>query len=371
MNKINKITRQLLPATLVAFSLLLSMAPASAEQASADDLVKSAQRAVGQVVRAAQDDPALKPDDAQAKPFWDAMKNLNESLDKALTGLMLKDATFFSSLASVSALAKQAEVAYQMNDSKDPHVAEGIESLTKIVEALDSNYSKEAARLKEGGDLSSSERQQLEKLKAQQAEMLKKLGEVEKNAANNNKEMQDAIKEMRRQSRRISDSRWGVGDFVGSMIAARVISDWLWGWHWWWGPWGGWCPGFISINIDIWDVWIDDYDYDWALLEAEIDIVGLGLHDIDIDDFEVLEAESFLEETDFRLDEGDLVDLSSDLDVGWADVTGDVGAEIMDGYESNFEEVPYQESFEVESFEDYGLDDLGDAFDDANLDYAF
>ena len=341
------------------------------QTASAEDLVKSAQRAVGQVARAAQDDPALQPGDAKSKPFWDALKSLNEALDKTGTGLILKDATFHSSLASVSALARQAEVAYRMNDSEDPHVAEGINALSGIVQALDENYSAEAARLKQGGDLTPSERQQLEKLKQQQKELLNKLDTVEKNAAKNNEEMKKAIEEMRRQSRRISDARWGVGDFVGSMIAMRIISDWMWGWHWWWGPWGGWCPGWIGISIDIWDVWIDVYDYDWAIVDLEIDIAELELHDIDIDEFELLETESWLEDGDFGLGEGDLEALSADIDIGWEDVDSDIGAEIMDDFATNFEQVPYEEEFSIETFDDYGIDDLGGAFESFDLDFAW
>ena len=56
-------------------------------RASASDLINNAQSAVGQVVRAAQSDPAFKPDSAASKPFWDAMKDLNQALDKAQTGL--------------------------------------------------------------------------------------------------------------------------------------------------------------------------------------------------------------------------------------------------------------------------------------------
>ncbi len=39
--------------------------------------------------------------------------------------------------------------------------------------------------------------------------------------------------------------------------------------------------------------------------------------------------------------------------------------------ESNFEQLPYRENFEVESFDDYGIDDLGDAFGGFDRDYAF
>jgi len=353
------------------FALALALgAPVQAKQsASADELIRSAQRAVGQVARAAQSDPALDPDSGTSKPFWDAVKSLNESLDRAQTGLLLKDETFFSSLASASAMIRQAEVAWRMNESSDPHVREGIEALSAIVSALDENYGKEAARLKQGGELNPTERGQLEKLKSEQKALLKKLDEVEKNAARNNAEMKSAIEEMRRQSRRISNARWGVGDFVGSMIAMRIISDWLWGWHWWWGPWGGWCPGFISINIDIWDVWTDAYDYDWSLAALEVDAADLGLHDIDIDELELLEAESWLEASDFSLDDTDLVALSDGLDLGWDEVDTEIGLDVMHDIESNFSQIPYDADFSIETFDDVDIDDLGGAFDDFDLDF--
>ena len=357
-------------ASAIVIALVALVSPAQAEQqASALDLIKSAQRAVGQIAKSAQSDATLNPDKAEAKPFWDAMKELNEALDKTHTGAILKDSTFFSSLATVSALTKQAEVAYTMNNSSNPHVEEGISALSGIVRTLDDNYSKESARLKQGGDLSATERQQLEKLKAQQKELLKKLDDVEKNAANNNDEMKKAIEEIRKNSRRISNSRWGVGDFVGSMIAARMMSDWLWGWHWWWGPWGGWCPGIISINIDIWDVWVDDYIYDWDLLDVYVDVAELELYAIDIDEYELLETTDWLESSDFDFDDGDLAELSSDLDYGWDDVSTDAGEEVMRGMEQNLNQVPYEPDFEVETFDDYGMDDFGGDFGGSDLDF--
>ena len=81
-------------------SMGLADAHESAGQADASKLLSKSQRAVGQVVRAAQANPKMAVGNASSKPFWDAMKEVNEALDKAQTGLTLKDDTFFSNLAT-------------------------------------------------------------------------------------------------------------------------------------------------------------------------------------------------------------------------------------------------------------------------------
>ena len=359
--------------TMVYIMMLLIGSVASAQesqQVNASDLIKNAQRAVGQVVRTAQNDPALEQDEAKAKPFWDAMKDLNENLDKAQTGLSLKDNTFFSSLASASAGFAQADIGITMSGSSDQALGKEMNTLGGIITALNENYSKEAARLKQGGDLTATERQQLDKLIAQQDELLKKLNEVEKNVGKNDENIKAGIDKIRKNSRKIKNSRRTGAGFAGGFFAAHIMYDWLWGWHWWWGPWGGWCPGFIDINIIIWDDWIDDFDYDWDLADDYIDAGELGLDDLDIDDAELAASDDFLDAGDFTLQDGDLAELTSDLDYGWDDVSTDVGNDIRDSYESNFDnQAIYEAEAPVETFQDYGMDDVGG--DMGGMDFDF
>ena len=190
-----------------------------------------------------------------------------------------------------------------------------------------------------------------------------KLEEVEANAGKNSAEIQAGIEKIRQNSRRIRQSRRTVAGFAGGFFAAHVMYDWLWGWHWWWGPWGGWCPGFININIDIWDVWVDDYDYDWDLVDDYIDTSDLGLDSLDIDDAELALSNDFLDSGDFSLDDGDLSELTADLDLGWDDVTTEAGHEIMDSFESNFDnQTIYEPEIPIETFQDYSMNDFGGDF---------
>jgi len=363
--------------TLFVFCWTMLVAPvfsaeeAKPQQANAEQLIMSAQRAVGQLVLSAKSDAALRQDSAEAKPFWNAMKDLNESLTKARTGLILKDSTFFTALATSGASVAQADISLIMSGSSDQAVASNMQTLSGVVEALYMNFSKEAARLKQGGELSPKEQAQLDKLIAQQDALMAKLDEVEKNVAKSDEKMKAGIEKIRKESKKIRRSSSSVGGFVGGFFAAHFMWDIIWGWHWWWGPWGAWAPGFLEINIVVWDDWIDYYDYDWAVVDDFVDVDDLGLDLLDIDDAALAATNDFLEQGDFGLEADDLSEMTSDLDQGWGDVDTDTGMDIREGVESNFDRSGFYERDEpVNTFEDYGMDDFGGGFD-GGMDFDF
>ncbi len=341
-----------------------------AQQANALDLIGSAQRAVGVVVQAAKNDPVLRSSNAKAKPFWDGMKDLNENLMKAETGLTLKDKTFFGSLASASAGFAQAKIGLAMSGSNNQPLDKTMDTLSGILDTLNANYSKEAARLRQGGELTDAEKNKLDKLIAQQDALLSKLDKVEKNVAANNSEIKKGIKKIRENSKKIKRSRYTAAGFAGGFFAAHITYDLLWGWHWWWGPWGSWCPGFIDINVIIWDDWVDYYEYDWELIDDYVDVADLELDTIDIDDAELQASDAFLDNADFGLADGDLEELTSDLDNGWDDVSTDTGVEIQEGIDSNLDNSSiYEREAPIETFEDYGMDDFGGDFGGSDFDF--
>ena len=329
-------------------------------QANAQQLLDRAQQALAIVVAAAQRDQSLNLEVAKSKPFWDGLKDINTNLENSKRDLENQDNRFFASLSSAMAGYAQAEIALIMTGSENQGVSSGMQTLGGILQTLNENFSKEAARLKQGGELSTSEKKQLDKLIAQQDELLKKLDQVEANVAKNDAKMQAAIKKMREESKKIRNSRRNVGGFVGGFFTAHILYDWLWGWHWWWGPWGGWCPGFIDINIIIWDDWADEFVYDWALADSFIDIEDLDLDMIDVMDVDTAASLDFLDEGDFSFD-GDMAELTDGIDHGWDDVTTDTGQEIMESYESNFDNSAiYDRQEPVETFQDYDVQDFGD-----------
>ncbi len=346
---------------------LLADSHEAAGQADAKALISHAQQAVGQAVRAAQADPQLDAGKSEAKPFWEAMKGVNESLDKAETGLSLQDQTFFSNLAAARAQVIQAEVAVTMNGGGSAAVQSSMKTLTALVTRLDDNFSKESVRAKQGGKLTKTERQQLDRLKKQQRDLMKKLDQVERNAAKNNKAMQAGIKKMREQSKKVRNARRNTAGFASGFLAARMMSSWMWGWHWWWGPWGVWAPGWIDINIDIWVDWIDVAPYDWDLVDMDVDIGDLDLADLSADDLAA--TDDFLADGDFSLNDDDMRAMTSDMELGWDAIEGDAGMDIMNGMESNYDDAPYEPAFEANTFEDHGMSDFGGGFDDFGGDW--
>lgn len=364
--------------------LLAEAAPAGASY-KAKDLLEAADKALSRLVEVARGakDPLLDPEKDEAKPFWRALKGMNEALAKAERGLFLKDETFFNSLAAAETNGVEARIALTMSGSENALVAEALGDLNKILEAIQKSYGVETQRLEKGGELSAEERAQLEKMKAQQADIEKRLDEVERKVGNN-KAAIEGLREIRQQVRTVHDCHFDVGGFVAASIATRLISGLIWGWHWWWGPWGAWAPGWININIGIWYDWVAVVPYDWAIVDTYADLAVL--EDLAIlDDLETLEAldtletletlealddlqdladlealadleyladdaviDSFLDEASLDLTEEDLIDLSSELDVGWDDlgdtVTDEVLDEVMDEYVEDFATEIYEEA---------------------------
>ena len=167
--------------TVVAVLLLalVGTAPSQAQsrrsseapgQKNADGLLKAADRAVGYVVKSGWEskDAALAQSNEDAEPFWQAVKKLSEAVDKSSRGLFLKDHTFFTSLANATSALEEVRVTYVMSGAKDEAVQEGIEKIDASRSLLREHYSKESARLDEGGDLTADEKGKLDEIKNKQ-----------------------------------------------------------------------------------------------------------------------------------------------------------------------------------------------------------
>lgn len=340
-------------------------------QATAAQLVDSAQKGLAYVVALARQNKELAAENAKTKPFWGGLQDANKNLETASKALASKDEKFFTSMASANAGFVQAEVALIMNGVNDKSLTDGMKLVGGTLEKIHQNYSREAARLKEGGELTAAEKSKLDKLIAQQDELMKKLDQVEKNAAKNNAEMKAGIEKIKKESRKIRNSRRNVGGFVGGFFSAHFLYDWIWGWHWWWGPWGGWCPGFIDVGIIVWDDWAADIAYDWGYMDALTDIDDLDL-DL-VDDFDASlydDSMSYLDEGEFGFD-GDMAELTQDLDFGWDDVSTDTGMELMERVEDNFDSTGFYDVAEpIDTFQDYGMDDFGGADFGFDMDFG-
>ena len=344
---------------------------ADEQQYDAGELVSLAQKSLTRVIESAQQDEALQLDDSRSKPFWEAVKQMSDSLETASGNLEQQDNNLFVELATAVAASQQAGIAVLMIPGVSDQVKGSLSRTSQIVSTLDENFSKEASRLTGDKKLTAEEKAQLEKLKSEQKALREKLDEMEKTIAKNNEEIKKGIDDIREKSDRILKARNTHADFCHALFMARFMSGAIWGWHFWWGPWGYWGPGFVNIHITVWDTWTDYYVYDWALLdetvaEAEIieDAEDLEYYS-DLGDVDVAGAQSLLENVEYEVDTEDLMELSNEYEgPGWDEVDTEAGQEVLEGYESNFEHSPFDQGHDIQVFDDFGgYDDFGGSFD--------
>ena len=105
------------------------------------------------------------------------------------------------------------------------------------------------------------------------------------------------------------------------------------------------------------------------MIETEIELDYLDAEFMDFSDADIELMDSYLDENDFSMEQGDLEALSSDMELGWDAVDSDTGLMIEDQLLDNFDSVPYDQGFEINTFEDYSMDDFGGGFDDMGMDF--
>lgn len=327
--------------SLVATPMLYGQDTANGDQKNAADLIQNTGRSIGYIIKMALEskDPMLAASNEEAEPFWQALKKANGAVDKAERGLLLKDETFFTALADLTSGVEELKITYGMSKARDATIQEGIEKLDAAVSLLRENYSKEAVRLKQGGDLTAEEQQKLNKIKDKQSELQRQLTELE-GKVGKNATMLKGIQEMQKKSRQVSNCQNNLSGFLFATTALNMISGWMWGWHWWWGPWAPWAPGiYIEINEIYIDV-VDVIDYDWLVLDDYIDVAEWEL-EVDIEDFELEAMDDYLLEADFDMTPDDFQDFSID--------------------ELNFE--GEMDIIEMDDFQDFDFGDFDGGFD--------
>ena len=110
------------------------------------------------MIKAARADKALDPKTPKNKPFWKSTQLVAKNLKTAKQGLDAKSDDFFKGIAEARRAEEQMKVDWQLTDSKNKKVLENGKTLGNAIESLRTNYSKEAARKKQGGDLTTKEK---------------------------------------------------------------------------------------------------------------------------------------------------------------------------------------------------------------------
>jgi hypothetical protein len=139
------------------------------QTADAKALLHDAKKALAAMIKDARADKGLDPEVAKNKPFWKATQTVAKNLKTAESGLAAKNNDFFKGIEDARQAEQQMKVDWQLTDSNNNGVIENGKKLGHALAALRTDFSKEAARKKKGGELTADEKKQFEKIKAARA----------------------------------------------------------------------------------------------------------------------------------------------------------------------------------------------------------
>jgi hypothetical protein len=178
---------------------------ATEQKANAKTLLDDANKALAAMIKAARADKGLDPKTPKNKPFWKSTQVVAKNLKRAQTGLQAKSNDFFKGIAEARQAGVQMKIDWQLTDSKNKKVIENGKILGNAIESLRTNYSKEATRKKQGGELTAEEKAEFEKIKAQQKDLLAKISKLEK-SAQRDKALEKGLSEIKSKPSELSKS---------------------------------------------------------------------------------------------------------------------------------------------------------------------
>src|SRR3989440_113043 len=167
--------------TLAAVAKTAQKKP-TGQKADAKTLLDNSSKALAAMIKAARADSGLNPKTPKNKPFWKSTQLIAKNLTVAKTGLSAKINDFFKGIAVARQAEEQMKVDWELTDSKNKQVIENGKKLGHAIALLRTDFSKEAARKKKGGELAAKEKAEFEKIKAQQKELLAKIAKLEAGA---------------------------------------------------------------------------------------------------------------------------------------------------------------------------------------------
>jgi hypothetical protein len=141
-------------------------------------LLDDANKALAAMIKAARADTGLDPKTSKNKPFWKSTQLIAKNLKMAKAGLAAKSNDFFKGIAEARQAEEQLKVDWELTDSKNSQVIENGKKLGHAIALLRTDFSKEAARKKNGRELTAKEKAEFDKIKAQQKELLAKIAKL-------------------------------------------------------------------------------------------------------------------------------------------------------------------------------------------------
>ena len=304
--------------TLVAVAKTAQKKP-TGQKADAKTLLNDASKALAAMIKAARADKGLDPKTPKNKPFWKSTQLVTKNLKLAKTGLVAKSNDFFKGVAEARTAEEQMKVDWELTDSKNEKVIENGKTLGHAIALLRTDFSKEAARKKKGGELTSKEKTDFEKLKAQQKELLGKIAKLEA-SAKKDKALQKGLREMKKQADHIIKEPVTLDAYIATLYLLDVQVGLIRGYEYYVDK--AWRSDYLVL-VDwatsyetSYYAWETSVSYDWASVDTSVDIYESEEVNVSesVSDEEVSSEESYAEDESFDMSESEEEEVAAEED---------------------------------------------------------
>src|SRR6266481_4278080 len=289
------------------------------EKADAKTLLDDANKALAAMIKAARADSGLDPKTPKNKPFWKSTQLIAKNLKTAKAGLADKSDAFFKGTADARKAEEQVKVDWQLTDSKNQQVIDDGKKLGHAIALLRTNFSKEAARKKQGGELTAKEKAEFNKIKTKQKELLAKISKLEK-AAQKDKALEKGLREIRKQAEHIVKEPATVDAYIATLYLLDGQIGLIRGYEYYVDkPWRAdylFLVDWLGTYETAYYTWETSVSYDWAWVDTTVDIYDHEEVAVSesVSDEEINTEESYAENESFDMSEAEENEVAAEED---------------------------------------------------------
>ena len=348
--------------TLAAIAKTAQKKP-TGEKADAKTLLVDANKALAAMIKAARADNGLDPKTAKNKPFWKSTQLIAKNLTLAKSGLAAKSNDFFKGIAEARQAEEQMKVDWELTDSKNNQVIENGKKLGHAIALLRTDFSKEAARKKKGGELTAKEKAEFDKIKAQQKVLLAKIAKLEA-GAKKDKALEKGLREMKKHADHIVKEPITLDAYIATLYLLDVQAGLIRGYEYYVDkPWRAdylvlvdWVHTYETSYYE----WETSVSYDWALVDTTVDIdyseeVAVSES---VSDEEISSEEAYAENESFDMSEAEEEEVAAEEDTDEEVASADDDS-MEDASDDEGEDMSDDDSGDDEGTDDNGGDDDG------------
>jgi hypothetical protein len=325
--------RLLLCLSLVGFAVARAVTPSkdlaktartaqkkeTGQKANAKTLLADARKSLAGMIKAARADKGLSPKTAKNKPFWKSVHAITRSLKSAEKGLAAKSNDFFKGIADARQAEEQMKIDWKLTDSKNKQVIEDGKKLGHALAILRTDFSKEAARKKKGGELTAKEKAEFEKIKTEQKDLLAKIKKLEKEAKKD-KALEKGLREIQKQANHILKEPATVDAYIATLYLLDVEIGLVRGYEFYVDK--DWRADWVALETiettyeTSYSEWETSATYEWASLDTSVDIYEGEEVDVSesVSDEEVNSEENYADTESFDMSEAEEDEVASEED---------------------------------------------------------